>query len=89
MVACHHLSSQVQTFFSASGWTPPLPKVWDSCSTTPLAIQPSGMSFQTMNVVLSVHEVAKSGGGVTVRMRATLAEITKSIKRQPLYHLVH
>jgi hypothetical protein len=34
-----------------------------------------GMSFQTTCVVMSVREVAKSGGGVTVRVRATLAEI--------------
>jgi hypothetical protein len=46
------------------------------------------MSFQTTSVVMSVREVTKSGGGVTVRVRATLAEITESIKRQPLYRLV-
>jgi hypothetical protein len=40
------------------------------------------MSFQTTGVVMSVREVAKSGGGVTtVRVRATLAEITEFIKR--------
>jgi hypothetical protein len=41
-----------------------------------------GMGFQTTGVVMSVREVAKSGGGITVRVRATLAEITESIKRR-------
>jgi hypothetical protein len=35
-----------------------------------------------------LREVAKSGGGVIVCVRATLAELTESIKRQPLYRLV-